>query len=400
MHSNTPAHNKLKLAYLTEYDATNVNSWSGLGYFIAKSLLEAGAEVELVGNLRDDQPIMSNLIERTKYFYNSSARRFMLNRSLKIAKQYAHEAGARLFAKDIDIVFAPSTLPVAFLKTEKPIVIYTDATFASMINYYPEFSGLSNSCIEEGHLIEQQALQKCSLAIYSSAWAAESAINFYGIRPDKVKVVPFGANLSTQNFKKREIVPKELTGQPIKMLFVGVDWYRKGGETVLQTCNELRKRGIDVTLDLAGIRNLPHKNLPAFVNNHGFLDKNSSVHQQKLEALYQKADFLFAPSLADCTPVIFPEAAAFALPVISRGTGGIPTLVTNDYNGLLLAETATIKQYADEILRVITNPPLYAQLSRNQLKEYKERLNWKVNGKILYNLLDGVMNRSVNTAAV
>ena len=42
---------KLKIAYITTYDATDVNNWSGLGYYIAKTLEKHVGDIEYVGNL-------------------------------------------------------------------------------------------------------------------------------------------------------------------------------------------------------------------------------------------------------------------------------------------------------------------------------------------------------------
>ena len=64
-----------------------------------------------------------------------------------------------------------------------------------MIDFYPDFTNLCGETIRDGNRMEQLALSKCRLAIYSSEWAANTAINNYDINAAKVKVVPFGANI-------------------------------------------------------------------------------------------------------------------------------------------------------------------------------------------------------------
>ena len=66
-----------------------------------------------------------------------------------------------------------------------------------MIDFYPGWSNLCNETLRDAHGLEQNALSNCRLAIYSSNWAAETAINNYRVDPDKVKVVPFGANVES-----------------------------------------------------------------------------------------------------------------------------------------------------------------------------------------------------------
>ena len=57
---------------------------------------------------------------------------------------------------------------------------------------------LSKVCshkLSYGNELEQSALSRCTLAIFSSEWAANTAVQNYDVHPDKVRVVPFGANL-------------------------------------------------------------------------------------------------------------------------------------------------------------------------------------------------------------
>jgi hypothetical protein len=98
----------------------------------------------------------------------------------------------------VDIVFSPmspGSQPVAYLECAQPIVIWTDATWAAVIDFYPEFNNLCKSTIKHGIANERAALHRCGLAVYSSEWAARSAIETYRIDPRKVHVVPFGANM-------------------------------------------------------------------------------------------------------------------------------------------------------------------------------------------------------------
>lgn len=76
------------------------------------------------------------------------------------------------------------------MNTNKPIVFWTDATFAVMQNYYDCFTGLNRRTVRNSHLYEKNVLKRISLAIFSSEWAANSSIKDYGTDPDKVNVLP------------------------------------------------------------------------------------------------------------------------------------------------------------------------------------------------------------------
>src|SRR5205085_671227 len=138
-----------------------------------------------------------------KYFFlATTGRKYLPDRDPHLLKQYARQVADRLSRSDADLVFSAGTLATAYLKCRQPIAFWTDATFAGMVNFYPGLTQLHDKTIKEGMAMEQAALNGASLAIYSSEWAARSALEHYKADPNKVKVVSFGANLEcnlTQN---------------------------------------------------------------------------------------------------------------------------------------------------------------------------------------------------------
>ena len=43
---------RLKIAYISIYDSTDVHKWSGLGYYIAKTLEKYVGDIDYIGNLK------------------------------------------------------------------------------------------------------------------------------------------------------------------------------------------------------------------------------------------------------------------------------------------------------------------------------------------------------------
>ena len=61
----------------------------------------------------------------------------------------------------VDLLFVPGQIEmVVGLKTNKPIIYYTDGTFSKMINYY--WFGFSSKAIKEGNLMEKLQSKKLS----------------------------------------------------------------------------------------------------------------------------------------------------------------------------------------------------------------------------------------------
>lgn len=377
----------MNIAFVSTYDARNVSNWSGLGYYISKSLEDNGNNLKYIGDLGRNVTI-KNFLKKI-YFTRIQHKKFALERTIAMAKGYSDVVSASLSNKKYDCVFSPGSIPVAYLKTDLPKVIFTDATFACMLNYYEPVSLWSADMIRQGHEIEKHALDSCTLAVYSSEWAAESAVQYYGADPSKVKVVPFGANLHKEysEAEVRDFVFKK-DNQVLKMLFNGVDFLRKGGDLVILAAKELQNRGIKVELHFVGIPNLPIDNQYDFITNHGYLKKAVPEERNILEILYETCHFLFLPSRAEAFGCVFCEASSVGMPSISRKTGGVPTAIRNGINGFALDPSATVNDYVDLISSYFINKEKYIDLSLSSFQEYRTRLNWKIAGESLTQLIE------------
>ena len=171
----------------------------------------------------------------------------------------------------------------------------------------------------------------------------------------------------------------------IKLLFIGVDWQRKGGANAVSVANMLNERGIKTELHLVGCD--PKIDLPDFVVLHGFISKQSKDGLNKLKRLFLQSHFLIVPSLAEAFGIVFAEASSFGVPSLATNVGGIPSAVRDGINGKLFPLSASPKEYCDFIISTIQSKEKYVALALSSYKEYKERLNWDTSGKILGDLI-------------
>jgi hypothetical protein len=86
---------------------------------------------------------------------------------------------------------------MAYIKTQTPIIYSTDATFDAIHDYYTAFCNLARISVFEGNKIEQTILKKASAVICAPKWTSDSIIQKYKIIPQKVFILPRGANLDT-----------------------------------------------------------------------------------------------------------------------------------------------------------------------------------------------------------
>lgn len=376
----------MKIAYVTDYDAEDIRKWSGTGYYIAQSLQDRDISLDYVGCLKEKNALF---FKGKQFLYSSLAKKkYLRNREPFILKHYARQVGNKLSKRNSDIVFSPGTIPIAYLECEQPIVFWTDATFAGLVDFYEKYSNLCQETVNNGNNMEKLALKKCKLAIYSSEWAAKTALENYQVDQSKVKVVPFGANIECN--RELEDIKSVVDSRPsnqCNLLFLGVDWFRKGGDTALEVAKELNKQGLITKLTVVGCQPIADKPLPEFVSSLGFVSKTSTEGLQTINKLLFESHFLILPSIADCTPVVFSEANSFGVPCLTTNVGGIPTIIKDGLNGKTFTKEANIADYCTYISNLFSNYSDYKSLALSSFNEYQSRLNWSVAGQTVRKLL-------------
>ncbi len=379
----------MKIAYISENDSSDIKNWSGLDYFIKHSLyIQEGIEIFTIDNLSNNY---KNLLRLKKLFYNITGRRYQAVREPRLLKDYARQIAERL-PNDIDCIFAPSSMTVAYLEVEIPVFFYTDATFDGMIDYYPTFVNLCQETQKNGYMAEKKALANAKMAFYASDWAAQSAIKNYGIEQSKVKIVAFGANIFeelTDTKIQQNII--ERSTSVCNLLFIGVDFVRKGGKLAFEVAQKLNADGIKTILHVVGIPDLPAQYSTEFVKNYGYVNKNQDEGKAIFTKLFSESHFLIVPSEAEAYGLVYCEANAHGIPAIGTNTGGIPTIIKNDINGWIFDKANFTNDCFNNIKNTFTSPDKYKKLAHSSLQEYKVRLNWKNSGKQIIDFIKSVL---------
>jgi glycosyltransferase involved in cell wall biosynthesis len=247
-----------------------------------------------------------------------------------------------------------------------------------MVDYYgTAFANLSAAALRRGQLQEETALRNINIAVYGSTWARDSAARLTD--PAKLRVLPFGSSLpathSAEDIARLAAEKRSTRKNQCELLFVGVNWERKGGNVAVETTKLLNDAGIRTRLRVVGSR--PEGQTPSFVDVIGFLNKNSEDGESRLIELYRTADFLILPTKAEAAGIVFCEASSFGLPSLSYATGGVPDYVRNGVNGICFPTDSTAADFAHEIQRLLQQPSEYEALALSAFHEYKDRLNWQ-----------------------
>lgn len=368
------------MAYVTVGKADDVHEWSGLNAAIRQSLIDQGCEVANVDQLGTSYPLKLRLRRRLASLQGST---YALERTPHAVSRWSRLASQRVAQlPGVDAVVATGTLPVAQLEGTVPVAIWSDATFHALRTTYPEYASYSRASIEDGDRAERAALQRASLVCYASEWAADDAATFYGVPRQKIRVVPYGANALSPYADAREAAAAVARREwsTVRFTFLGVDWRRKGGETAVAVVQRLNQLGTKCVLTVAGCRPPDDVCRLPYVECVGFLSKKDEAQRRQLDQLLLQSHFLLLPTIAECFGLVFAEAAAYALPSVSRAVGGVPTAVRNGRTGLLLMPDAAADGYCAALQPLLNDRDRYHAMCLEAYRDYADRLNWTVAG--------------------
>ncbi len=380
----------MKIGIVQRDDTRSILSSSGTIYSMGKALERHVGEVVHLG---PSATLRSKVLIKAGQVVNKLSEPLLKRRLSPIHQRTLATHAAEIFSKRIqrsgcDVLYAPfASVEIAALDTPLPILYHTDMTWDQGVDYYPIYSGLFDFAREQGEAIQRSALEKAAVTIFPSQWAARSATEHYGIDPKKVSVVPYGANFSFEELPSAAEALSHNLSRGVNLLWIGVDWERKGGQAACDCLDALVAKGVDARLTICGCTpptayNSERISVVPFLNKH----KLEELHA--LSQLYLNANFFLFPTFGEAAAIVLCEASAHGLPSIVRNTGGLASVVTDGVNGYLLPETAMGQEFAEKIFEILNDGDRYSRLVRGSRQAYEERLNWDAWGRAVQPLFE------------
>jgi len=186
------------------------------------------------------------------------------------------------------------------------------------------------------------------------------------IIPNGVEIHKF--KMTNENIKMR---------RPIRIVTTSSLIPRNGLDTLIDAVALLPK-SLDWELIIAG-EGPEEEKLKLQMKKYN-LEKNimllGRLENRKIPALLASADLFIRLSRKEGFGVSFLEAMAAGVPVVATAVGGIPDIIEDQQNGLLVAPDAP-RQAAKAIERLLTDEKLYAGLSHNGIERVKKHFTWE-----------------------
>jgi glycosyltransferase involved in cell wall biosynthesis len=165
--------------------------------------------------------------------------------------------------------------------------------------------------------------------------------------------------------------------QPVdgRILFFGRMWAYKGLDVFLDAIDLLSKRGVRHQAVIAG-RGPEMTRFGARMADMASVNPiDTYVSAEDTSTLFQSAEIVALPYKDASQSGVLASAFGNHRPVVASATGGIPDVVTDGVNGLLVPP-ADAEALADALERVLTSRPLAASLTEGARQTAEGSLNW------------------------
>ncbi|MEM8748166.1 MAG: glycosyltransferase family 4 protein [Actinomycetota bacterium] len=331
----------------------------------------------LRGAVDDDGSLDPRWIEVD--YYSESGRLERLADAVRIVPGYvrgvsrgAIEMRRGLAAVDKDVIFTNASIALFFVRRFRatPTMFDFDST-PVQLDAMPDYTPTPDPApLAKLKFVLQRRLFESVVALQAwSHWAARSVVDDYGIDSDKVFVNPPGVHLD-----RWQPVERSSPGNdgPIRVLFVGSDFARKGGHDLLSWHAASGRSDIEIDL----VTREPVDVRPG-VRVHDDLTPNSP----ELLELYRRAHVFVLPSRGECFGIAAIEAMATGLPVVQSTVGGSADIVDDGVSGLLVAPErpgelgAAIESIVDDTTR-------WGSMSRRGREIATERFDVRANAAV------------------
>lgn len=203
-------------------------------------------------------------------------------------------------------------------------------------------------------------------------------VSFCGLSEKKVVPIHNGVDISSFTEFQKEKKTKEHT-----ILSVGRFAWSKGHIFLIDAMPAVLSEYPDAKLWLVG-EFLPTRAsvpLQQHIKKLG-IEKSvfftGKVSSKRLNCFYQEAEVYVQPSLYEPFGITVLEAMSMRKPVIATNVGGIPEIIKNDREGLLV-EPRNSLQLAEAISQMFSDPSRRRKIGNNARKRVEKEFTWEKN---------------------
>jgi len=243
-----------------------------------------------------------------------------------------------------------------------PNFVYTDHTVLANRNY-PECDEKKDLLSKSWMTLEGDIYRDAEIVFTRSLIVRDSVIQDYRCNPDKVQCIyyaPFikdrGRSQTTSQYASK------------KILFVGLEWERKGGPLLISAFEHVLKEMPDAGLVIIGCN--PEVSLPN-------VEVIGPIPGKEIQSYYEKAAVFCLPTRREPFGIAFIEAMSYCLPVIGTRIGALPEFIIDGSNGYTI-QINDAEKLASLLIGLLSNPEKCAQMGQCSYDIYRQHFTLEV----------------------
>ena len=241
-----------------------------------------------------------------------------------------------------------------------PHFVYTDHTHLANLQY-ADFN-IKKLYPQKWIELEKQIYTNASKVFVRSSNIQRSINEQYQQPEGKAICVYAGNNVETNNTVTED---KSYDGQNI--LFVGIDWERKGGPELIEAFKLVLDKHPDASLIIVGAK--PDINM----QNVKVLGK---IPPAELNSYYAASTIFCLPTRVEPFGIAFLEAMQARLPIVGTNVGAIPDFLQNDWNGIMV-KPGDVQGIANGLIKLLDTPDLCRLYGSRNFDLINERYSWQ-----------------------
>lgn len=209
---------------------------------------------------------------------------------------------------------------------------------------------------------------------------------------------PIGVGLDIQNFdsgaRTADTVAVE---EGFNVIYVGKIEPRRNSMMLLDVIDKVAAQNCSIRFTVVGDGEAEYTSVwlqkAKPLIDAGVLNYSQKKTQAELKELYSQMDLMVFPSNYEIFGMVLLEAMYFDLPVLSSDNGGSDTLITNDFDGLILKDF-DIENWAERIISIAQDTAKYQMLKNNLKAKDHQVYTWDGIARVYLKEIDSLLSGS------
>jgi glycosyltransferase involved in cell wall biosynthesis len=255
-----------------------------------------------------------------------------------------------------------------------PHFVYSDHTHLANL-YYPGFAR-KRLCSPRWIALEKTIYQRATKTFVMSRQVAQSVVEHYGCAPEKVTCIYGG-----YNFEMKPLPLRNDSYRNKQVLFVGVDWERKGGPDLVAAFKLVREKIPDARLAIVGAS--PRLDIAN-------CEIAGRVPLERVQDCFVQSSVFCLPSKVEPFGIVCIEAFMNRIPVVATRINALADMVEDGKSGRLVSP-GNVSELAAALIELLSDPGKCRRFGERGYETVIARYSWKAVGQRMRTEIDAAL---------